>query len=150
MLRRVLSVSIALLGTVVAVVIYWVAFMPWFHFPIRNEYWIRLVVALAEMAIAIYLVARWRSWPALLLLAGSIPMILVNVDFVGWRWRMDRYYSTSPPVDDPRLAFLFPSDNEYSPVNAILHNLIYFSMVCLPLAFFWYFFRFIDQHLTKR
>jgi hypothetical protein len=144
MLKRTLSVSIALLATFVALVIYWIVFMPWLHFPlIRSEPRVKLIVALVGMVLAIYFFARWRTWPALLFLVGSIPAVLVNISMRGWEWRMNR-------GDSPQLALLFPSDNEHSPVNTILHYLVYFSLVCLPIAFFWYFFRVADRHLTKR
>jgi|SRR5690349_20346998 hypothetical protein len=147
--KRILSISIACLTTVVMLAIYWLVLMPWLHLlPIRSEPWLKLILAFIVLGIAIYLFARWRSWPALLFLLGSIPMFLVNVDFVGWLWRMD--HGGDEPGTLPVLALLFPSDNEQSPVNAILHYLIYFSMVCLPIAFFWFFFRLIDRHLTKR
>ena len=150
MVKRVPSVSIAVFGALVGIAIFWIVFMPWYPFPIAAYGSVRLALALVEAAVAIYLFTRWRSWPSLLLLVGSIPMVLVNIDFVGWLWRMDRIDRSPSLGDDSRLALLFPSDNEVSPVNAILHYLIYFSMVCLPIAFFWYFFRVIDRHLTKR
>src|SRR5437660_1415407 len=89
MLKRILSANIALLATIVALVIYWMVFMPWLHFfPIRSEPWIKLVIALIAMGLAIYLFARWRTWPALLFLVGSIPVVLVNISMGGWGWRM--------------------------------------------------------------
>src|SRR5438876_12230896 len=126
MLKRALSVSIALLGTILAIVIYWLVFMPWFHGLIGP--WTKLSLALLEIALAVYLFVRSRNWPALLLLVGSIPMVLVNIDFVGWLWRMDRIYGPNPLGDSAQLALLFPGDNEHSPVNAILGYSIYFSM----------------------
>ena len=116
---------------------------------IHSESWIKLVVALVGMGLAIYLFARWRTWPALLFLVGSIPVVLVNISMCGWEWRMERYYSTDPPVDDPWLASLFPSDNEPSFVHRFL-SYTGFLTLCLPIAFFWYFFRVIDRHLTRR
>jgi hypothetical protein len=145
MLKRVLSITGALIGTIVGLVIYWVIFMPWFHGPIRP--WMKMSMALIEIAVAAYLFVRWRGWPALLLLVGSIPMVLVNIDFVGWLWRMDRMYGPNPRRDSAELVFLFPSDNEPSLVNAILHYLIYFSIVCLPISFFWYLLRLTDQRM---
>src|SRR5438132_2615863 len=134
MLKRILSANIALLATIVALVIYWMVFMPWLHFfPIRSEPWIKLVIALIAMGLAIYFFARWRTWPALLFLVGSIPVVLVNISMCGWEWRMNRIYGPNPHGDSSQLALLFPSDNEHSPVNAILHYLFYFSMVCLPI-----------------
>src|ERR1700736_6022174 len=80
--RRVLFMSIALLATVVAVPIYWIVFMPWL-LPALSP-WAKLVLALIEVAFDIYLFMRWRSWPALLLLIGSIPVLLVNISMCGW------------------------------------------------------------------
>src|ERR1700724_4689359 len=151
MLKRILAVSIGLVATIVALAIYWIIFMPWLPFlPPRNEPWIKLAVALIGLLLAIHFFVRWRSWPAVLLLLGSIPVVLVNISMVGWEWRMTRYYSTSPPVDDPRLAFFFPSDNEHSVINTILHYFIYFSAACLLIAFFRFFLGVFDRHLTKR
>ena len=150
MLKRILSVSIALLATIVALVIYWIVFMPWEHLFIRSESWVKLVVALVGMALAIYLFARWRTWPTLLFLVGSFPVVLVNISMCGWKWRMQRIYGPSPIGDSALLVFLFPSDNEHSPVNAILQYSIFLSTACLPIAFFWYFFRLFDRHLTMR
>src|SRR4051812_30923584 len=104
MLKRLLSVTIALPATMVGVAIFWIVFMPWFHFPTRNDQWPKLILAFLELAIAIYFFVRSRSWPARLLLLGSIPVLLVNVSYVGWIWRMDRYDSKSPLVDNPWLA----------------------------------------------
>jgi hypothetical protein len=149
MLKRVLSVGIALLATIVAVVIYWLVFMPWFPFPTRAYPWIKLILALIAFAMSIYFFLRWRSCSALLLLVGSIPVLLVNISFIGWIWRMDQYYSKSPSVDDPWLALLFPGDNEPSSINTILHDLVYVSMLCLPVAFFLFLFRLTDWRLPK-
>jgi hypothetical protein len=146
MLKRLLSVAIALLGAFLAIVIYWLVFMPWYTTP--GGPWVKLILAGAELVITIYLFARWRSWPALLLLVGSIPMVLVNIFFCGWLWRMN--HGGWEPGVSPSLAFLFPSDNENSPINAILHYLIYLSILCLPIAFFMYFFRRVDVCLTKQ
>ena len=150
MLKRILSGSIALVATIVSLMIYWIVFMPWLHLPFRNESWLKLAIAIIALMLATCLFARRRTWSALLFLLGSIPIVLVNIEMCGWEWRMDRESSTDRPVDDPRLAFLFPSDNEHSVINAILHYSIYFSAACLLIVFFWYFFRVIDQHLTKR
>ena len=147
MLKRLLSVGIALVGTIVALVIYWIVFMPNLHVPGISES-AKLVLALVEVAVAIYLFIR-RTWPALLLLIGSIPMLLLNVSMCGWEWRMERFYSASSPADDPRLAFLFPGDNEHSPINSILFY-IFFLTLCVAVAFFWYFFRVADRQLTNR
>ena len=150
MLKRLLSGSIALLGTIVGITLFWFIFMPWLHFPVRHDYWPKLVLALLELSVAIYLFKRWRSWPALLLLVGSIPMLLANISFVGWNWRMERYYSNSPSVDDPWLALLFPSDNEPSPLNTILYYLIWLSMVSLSIAFFVFLFRCLNRRGANR
>lgn len=150
MLKRLLSVGIALLSTSIGIAIFWLVFMPWFHFPMRNDQWSKLVLALMESAAAAYLFLGHRTWPALLLLLASVPMVLVNISYVGWMWRMDRYYSKSPPADDPRLALLFPSDNEHSVINTVLYYLIWFSMACLATAFFWSSFRFIDRGRANR
>ena len=150
MLKRILCVSIALLATIVALVIYWIAFMPWLHLPIRNESWIKLGLAVIGMVLAIYWFARWRSWPTVLFLLGSIPVVLVNISMVGWEWRIAHDYSTSPPADDRLLAMLFPSDNEHSAINTLLYWSINFSALCLAIVFFCYFFRVFDWHLTKR
>ena len=151
MLKRLLSLSIALIGTIVALVIYWPVFMPWFHFGllVPGEPWIKDALALIETALATYLFARWWSWPALLLLIGSIPMLLFNVSYSGWMWRMNRIYGPNPHADSAQLALLFPSDNEQSPIHRTLFY-ISFLQWCLPVAFFWYFFRVADRHLTKR
>jgi hypothetical protein len=123
--------------------------MPWFPFPTRFYPTIKLSLALVASAAAIYLFIRSRHWYAFLLFVGSIPILLVNVSFVGWIWRMDRYYSKSPPVDDAWLALLFPGDNEPSLINTILHYLVYVSMLCLPIAFFLYLLRLTDRRVTK-
>jgi hypothetical protein len=148
--RQLISASIALLITSVGLVGYWIVFMPWLLIPGVISPWPKLVLALIEVALAIYFLTRWRRWPAFLLLVGSIPMLLVNISMCGWEWRMQGIYGPSPSGDSALLAFLFPSDNEHSPVNAILHYSIFLSMVCLPIAFFWYFFRLFDRHLTMR
>jgi hypothetical protein len=149
MLKRLLSTSIALLGTIVGIAVFWIVFMPWFHFATANDQWPKLGLALVELAATLYFFKRWRSWSALLLLIGSVPMVLVNVSYVGWMWRMDRYDSKSPPVDDPLLAMLFPSDNEQSAINTVLYYLIWFSMACLSIAFFWCLFKVIHRRLAN-
>jgi hypothetical protein len=116
MLKRLLSVGIALPATIVGLVIYWIVFMPWLRIPGVSP-WGKLFLAVVELAAGIYLFVRWRSLPALLLLVGSIPMLLFNISYVGWNWRMQRLYGSPSLGDDPRLAFLFPSDNEYSPTH---------------------------------
>ena len=151
MLKRILSASIGVVATIVALAIYWMIFMPWLHLvPLRNEPWLKLAVAIIALALAIYIFARQRSWAALFFLVGSIPVVLVNVEMGGWLWRMNRVYSASPLPDDPRLAFLFPGDDEHSPVNTVLHYLVYLSMLCLTIAFSSYISRVVDRHLTKR
>jgi hypothetical protein len=150
MLKRILSVGIALPATIVALAIYWIALMPNVHVLfIQSEPWIKLAVAVTAIGLAIYFFARRRTWPALLFLIGSIPAVLLNISMVGWEWRMQRYYSTDPPVDDPRLASLFPGENEHSIVNSILFYILFLTL-CVPVAFFWYFFTLIHRHLTKR
>ena len=150
MLKRALSVSIALLATIVALVIYWFVFMPWLHLlPIPSEPWLKLAVAFVGMLLAIYFFARWRNWPTVLFLVGSIPVVLVNIDMCGWEWRMDRIYGPNPRGDASQLALLFASDSEPSPVHAVLHYLFLVTMVCLPIAFFCFFFRFIDRCLRS-
>lgn len=148
MLKHFVPAAIGLVGTLFALLVYWFVFMPWFHFPMPNDQWSKLVLALLELTAAIYLFGRWRSWPALLLLVGSIPMLLLNISYCGWIWRMD--YEERESGTSRHLALLFPSDNEHSPVNTILHYLFYLSIVCLPIAFFLYFFRVADERLTKR
>ena len=145
MLKQLQSAGIALLGTFFAFVIYWVVFMPWFVTP--GGPWTKLIVALAEVAVAIYLFARWRSWPTLLLLVGSISMVLLNIFYCGWVWRVK--HGGWEPGASPLLALLFPSDNEHSLVNRLLF-FVSFLLWCLPVAFFWYFFRVADAYLTKR
>jgi len=151
MLKRLLSVSIGLIGAIIALVIFWIVFMPWFHFGllVRGEPWIKQALAVIETAVAIYLFARWRSWPALLLLIGSIPMLLFNVSYSGWMWRMNRIYGPNPSGDSAQLALLFPSDNEQSPIHRVLFYISFLSL-CLPGAFFWYFFRVADRYLVRR
>jgi hypothetical protein len=143
MLKRLVPASIALVGTFFAFVIYWVVFMPWFRTP--GGPWTKLIVALAEVAVAIYLFARWQTWPALLLLIGSIPMVLLNISYCGWVWRTD--HEGSQPGVFPGLALLFPSSNEHTPINHLL-SIASFLLWCLPIAFFRYFFRVADAHLT--
>lgn len=150
MLKHFLTVAIAFIVTLFALLIFWFVFMPWFHFPMLNEKWPKLALAILGLTAAIYLFGRSRSWLALLLLVGFIPVLLVNISYVGWNWRMTRYYSKSPPGDDPWLASLFPGDNEYSPVNTLLSYSIYLCAVCLMIAFFAYFFRIAERYLTKR
>jgi hypothetical protein len=150
MLRRLLSVTIAFLGTLIAVVVYWFVFMPWLPFPIRSSPWIKLVLAMIGLIIAMYLFRRWRNWSALLVLIGSVPVLLVNISLCGWIWRMNRNYFDPSSEDHHRLAWLFPGDNEPSPVNSVLHYLFFFSEVCLPIAFFVIFFRLADAQLATR
>jgi len=143
-------VSIAVPATVVALVIYWIVLMPNLRFLfIESEPWIKLVLALVGMGLAIYFFVRWRTWPALLFLVGSVPVVLFNISMCGWMWRME--HGGTEPGSFPVLAFLFPSDtnSDYSVMNPILHY-IGFLTLCLPVAFFWYLFRVIDRHLTKR
>jgi hypothetical protein len=147
-LKRLLSFVIALFGALVALALYWIVFMPWLHLPFRSESWMKLVVALIGLTFAIYLSARRRSWPAVLFLLGSIPVVLVNISMVGWEWRMQRIDGPNPRGDSALLVFLFPSDNEHSPMNTILHYLFFLSDFCLPIAFSWYFFRVIARHVT--
>jgi len=150
MLKPLLSVGIALTGTLFTIVLYWFIFMPWLMIPGVISPWPKLILAMVSLGVAVYLFMRSRSWPALLLLVGSIPVLLVNISMCGCEWRIQRIYGPNPHEDSALLAFLFASDSERSPINAILHYLIFVSMVCLPIAFFWYFFRVCDQHLTKR
>jgi len=121
--------------------------MPWFLIPGIISPWPKLVLALIEMGFTIYLFKRWRDWPALLFLIGSIPVLLVNISMCGWYWRMN--HEGMEPGSFPVLAFLFPSDTnmDYSVMNPILHY-IFFLTLCLPVAFFRYFFRVIDHYLT--
>ena len=141
MLKRLLCISVALLGTILAIPIYMVVFMPNFRIPGESP-WPTLALGLVQLTIAMYLFTRWRSWPAFLLLIGSIPIVLLNISSCGFFWRIGHGAS-------PRLALFFPSDQEDSPIKPILFY-IDFLLLCLPLAFFWYFVRVADRHLTNR
>jgi hypothetical protein len=148
MLKRLLSVGIALLGTAAGIIAFWIVFMPNFYIPGVAD-WQKLVLALLELGGAIYLFTRSRGWLTLLLLVGFLPMVLANVSFVGRNWRMHRYYSKSPPTDDSWLALLFPSSNEPSAINGVLGYSIYFSLICLPVVFFWFLFKAIHRRLAN-
>jgi hypothetical protein len=148
-LKRLLSAVIALFGTFVALVVYWLVFMPWFPFPTPSSPWIKLILAIVGLLIAMYLFRRWRSWPAVLFLVASIPVVLVNISMVGWLWRMQSTEGPNPREDSALLVLLFPSDNEHSPMNTILRYLFYLSDVCLPIAFFWCLLRVIDRRIAN-
>ena len=138
MLVRFVSIIIALVTTLLAFAVYIVLFHSAFDL---FGAWTQLLLITAQLAIAIYLCARFKSWPALLLLVGSIPMVLLKISYCGFVSRMDHaaHY----------LAWLFPSDQELSPIKPLLaySQLLIF---CLPVALFCVLWQGMEAHLTKR
>src|SRR3954447_1075367 len=102
MLRRVTDVIIALAGAVIVLVVYPYVFLIWEMIrPYGEE--IELAFAMLQLAFAIYLLHRSRSWLAFLFLVAAVSIVLEKAYLVGWLWR-------NHDVHSGFLASLFPSD----------------------------------------